>query len=95
MILPHPRQAAVHATHIPATCDSIEGRLPVISCPTLVIWGKKDQRQERGPRMVAAIPDSDLCVIPGAGPRTQLAAPDVLAWTLSTFVARLELCQAA
>ena len=95
LILSHPGQAAVHATHIPATYDSIEDRVPGISCPALVIWGIKGHRQESGPRVVAAIPDSDLCVIPGDGHHAHLAAPDVLAEALSTFLARVELRQAA
>ena len=90
LILSHPREAAAHATNIPAQYDSIEDRLPEISCPTLVIWGKKDPRQERGPRMVAAIPDAELCVIPDAGHHAQFEAPEVLAEALTKFLARVE-----
>jgi pimeloyl-ACP methyl ester carboxylesterase len=95
LILSHPREAAAHATQIPAQYESIENRLPEISCPTLVIWGERDPRQERGPRMVAAIPDSDLCVIPDAGHHAQVEAPGLVAEAVSDFLVRLELSDAA
>jgi len=90
LILSHPRQAAILATNIPAQYESIEDRLPEISCPTLVVWGERDPRHERGPGMVAAIPDSDLCVIPDAGHHAQVEAPDALAEAVRQFLARVQ-----
>ena len=95
LILSHPREAAALVADIPAQYKSIEDRLAEISCPTLVVWGEKDPRRERGPRMVAAIPDSDLFVLSGAGHHAHLETPEALAHALRDFLARLDLSEAA
>jgi pimeloyl-ACP methyl ester carboxylesterase len=88
-MLAHSRAAMPHATHIPATYDSIESRLGAINCPTLIIWGEEDVRASWGPRMAELMPNAQLLTVPGAGHHVTLDAPDVVGAAMSEFLARL------
>ena len=61
--------------------------LPVISVPTLLLWGELDVRS---PLSVArafqeAIPETELVVIPGAGHVSNLQAPEAFQQAVRTF----------
>jgi pimeloyl-ACP methyl ester carboxylesterase len=61
--------------------------LPQIVVPTLLIWGELD---ERSPVTIAheldqAIPDTELVVIPGAGPISNLEKPEMFNEAIRKF----------
>jgi pimeloyl-ACP methyl ester carboxylesterase len=67
----------------------LSGFLPRIAVPTLLIWGEQDVRS---PLRVAcefhaAIPDSQLVVIPGAGHMSNMERPDDFNRAVLSFVA--------
>jgi pimeloyl-ACP methyl ester carboxylesterase len=89
-MLRHPREAMPLATRVPATYRSVTDQLPLIACPTLVVWGELDAGAFRGPGMIAAIPDAELVVIPGAGHLATLEAAPEIAAAISRFLARID-----
>lgn len=89
LMLSHPREGMPGATRIPTTYDSVEDRLSEIKCPTLIIWGEHDMRASWGERMAAAIPDSRLEILKGAGHHVTLDAPQEVADAIAGFLADL------
>lgn len=64
--------------------------LPQIDCPTLVMTGELDQwsppAQHRD--IAAALPASELVIVPGAGHMLPLEAPDAVNAAIATWLAR-------
>jgi pimeloyl-ACP methyl ester carboxylesterase len=59
-----------------------------IAAPTLLVWGDRDSyflRPEQE-RLLAAIPDSRLVVVPGAGHATHWERPSDVAAEIAAFV---------
>ena len=56
-------------------------RLAEISAPVLITWGRSDRvlPRSQGPRLQAAIPGSELRVLPGVGHVPMLDQPDLMA----------------
>jgi pimeloyl-ACP methyl ester carboxylesterase len=63
------------------------GELGQISVPTLIVWGDQDRFCPRGDQdaLVAATPDSQLLVYPGAGHALHWEEPDRFAADLVMF----------
>ena len=58
-------------------------RLHELTMPATVVVGERDPKfRELGERLVAALPDAELVVIPGAGHAVHLEAPEALARTI-------------
>lgn len=74
-----------------ALCRSMEEldlskALPHISCPTLVVCGRKDGANRKAARQLASqIPSAQLIIIPGAGHEVNTTAPVYFAELLCTF----------
>ncbi|KPL69454.1 hypothetical protein SZ64_15875 [Erythrobacter sp. SG61-1L] len=68
----------------------VESLLPTISCPTLVMTGSKDgwsgpaQHEE----IAAAIPTSELVIVPGSGHMIMAEAPDAVNAAIADWLAR-------
>jgi pimeloyl-ACP methyl ester carboxylesterase len=66
-----------------------ESLLPQIDCPTLVMTGNDDHWS--GPAqheaIAAAIPDSELVIVEGAGPMIQLEAPQAVNDAIASWLA--------
>ncbi len=67
-----------------------ESLLPRISCPTLVMTGELDtwSPPARHEGIAAAIPDSTLVIVPGAGHMLPLEAPEAVNEALAGWLAR-------
>jgi pimeloyl-ACP methyl ester carboxylesterase len=91
LILSHDRDAMPLATRIPASYDTVEGRLKGVACPSLVIWGADDVRADWGPRMVALMPDARLLTLPDCGHHVALDQPLATTAALSVFLDDLRL----
>ena len=68
----------------------LSGLLSRIAVPTLLVWGEEDARSPLrvAREFHAAIPDSQLVVIPGAGHMSNMERPDDFNRALLGFVAR-------
>jgi pimeloyl-ACP methyl ester carboxylesterase len=68
----------------------VESLLPHIACPTLVMTGAFDTwaGPEQHRRIAAAIPQSELAIVPGAGHMIQLEAPDAVNDAIARWLAR-------
>ena len=68
----------------------VESLLPRIACPTLVMTGELDTwsspEQHRG--IAAAITNSELVIVPGAGHMIQLEAPDAVNAAIARWLER-------
>ena len=68
----------------------VESLLPQIACPTLVMTGELDTwsgpKQHR--QIAAAIPNSELVIVPGAGHMIQLEAPDAVNSAIAHWLQR-------
>ena len=68
----------------------VESLLPNITCPTLVMTGSEDgwsppaQHEE----IAAALPNSELVIVEGAGHMIQLEAPDAVNDAIASWLAR-------
>jgi pimeloyl-ACP methyl ester carboxylesterase len=70
------------------TTYSVRDRLPEIACPTLVVWGERDQLLPVRDASVYAelIPDSRMVVYPDTGHLTMLERPAAFNALLSEFL---------
>ena len=68
----------------------VEDLLPQIACPTLVMCGSADgwSPPEQHERIAAAIPDSELVIVEGAGHMIQLEAPEAVNAAIARWLAR-------
>ncbi len=67
-----------------------ESLLPQIACPTLVMTGELDTwaPPAQHEAIAAAIPTSELVIVPGAGHMIQLEAPDAVNAAIARWLAR-------
>jgi pimeloyl-ACP methyl ester carboxylesterase len=91
VMLGHDRTALPLVTAIPSGYEDISDRLADIRCPTLIVWGEHDARASRGPQMAAAIPDSTLVEIEGAGHHVAVEAPEATTDAVERFLDGLDL----
>lgn len=72
------------------TRPDVEGLLPTISCPTLVMTGENDSWS--GPAqheaIATTIPNSELVIVPGAGHMIQLEAPEAVNTAITNWLNR-------
>ena len=83
-------RAAMHGL---VTADDAD-RLRGIAVPTLLVWGEHDSfflRPEEE-RLLAAIPDARLVVVPGAGHATHWDRPAEVAAEIAQFVQAMPVC---
>jgi pimeloyl-ACP methyl ester carboxylesterase len=68
----------------------VESLLPRIVCPTLVMTGELDtwSPPAQHAAIAAAIPQSELVIVPGAGHMIQLEAPDAVNAAIARWLAR-------
>jgi pimeloyl-ACP methyl ester carboxylesterase len=68
----------------------MESLLPRIACPTLVMTGEFDSWSppEQHRAIAAAIPNSELVIVPGAGHMVQFEAPDAVNAAIARWLAR-------
>ena len=68
----------------------VERLLPRIACPALVMTGERDTwaGPEQHRRIAAAIPNSELVIVPGAGHMIQLEAPVAVNAAIARWLAR-------
>jgi len=68
----------------------MEDLLPAISCPTLVMCGSEDSWSPPAQHeaIAAAVPDSELVIVEGAGHMIQLEAPDAVNEAIARWLAR-------
>jgi pimeloyl-ACP methyl ester carboxylesterase len=68
----------------------MESLLPQIACPTLVMTGELDtwSPPAQHAAIAAAIPNSELAIVPGAGHMIQLEAPDAVNAAIARWLAR-------
>jgi pimeloyl-ACP methyl ester carboxylesterase len=62
-------------------------RLTEVGCPVLVVWGERDRMvfAKGAERIVAALPDTDVELLPRCGHGPQIEEPDRLAELLAEF----------
>jgi pimeloyl-ACP methyl ester carboxylesterase len=79
--------AQIHALINRAETESL---LPQIACPTLVMTGELDtwSPPAQHAAIAAAIPNSELVIVPGAGHMIQLEAPDAVNAAIARWLAR-------
>jgi pimeloyl-ACP methyl ester carboxylesterase len=67
----------------------VETLLPQIACPTLVMTGELDSwaPPAQHAAIAAAIPDSELVIVPGAGHMIQLEAPEAVNAAITRWLA--------
>ena len=70
--------------------QEVEQLLPAIACPTLVMCGNADSWSPpaQHERIAAAIPNSELVIVEGAGHMIQLEAPDAVNAAIARWLAR-------
>lgn len=70
--------------------DPVEEKLPLVRVPTLVVRGAHDPivPQEWAERLVSALPDASLIVVPHAAHAVNFSHPDVLAGIVRTLAQR-------
>jgi len=68
----------------------MESLLPQIACPTLVMTGELDtwSPPAQHAAIAAAIPNSEMVIVPGAGHMIQLEAPEAVNAALARWLAR-------
>jgi pimeloyl-ACP methyl ester carboxylesterase len=68
----------------------VESLLPQIACPTLVMTGENDtwSPPAQHQAIAAAIPNSELVIVPGAGHMIQLEAPEAVSNAIAAWLAR-------
>ncbi len=68
----------------------VESLLPQIACPTLVMTGELDtwSGPEQHRQIAAAIPNSELVIVPGAGHMIQLEAPEAVNAAIARWLQR-------
>lgn len=68
----------------------MESLLPQIACPTLVMTGELDtwSPPAQHAAIAAAIPNSELVIVPGAGHMIQLEAPEAVNAAIARWLAR-------
>ena len=84
------REAYIACANAMSSRRSLLGDLGAISVPTLVICGEKDEPfLEPSRQMHAAIPGSELIIIPGAGHGPQMETPGEFNRALTEFLAKV------
>jgi len=84
------REAYIAGANGMASRRSVVGDLAKVSVPTLVICGEKDEPfLEPSRQMHAAIPGSELIIIPGAGHGPQMETPGEFNRALTEFLAKV------
>jgi Predicted hydrolases or acyltransferases (alpha/beta hydrolase superfamily) len=79
-------------TSFAALCDAflgldVEGRIDRITCPALVLYGERDLLVPgHAQRLAAAIPNSRLEVVPGAGHASAVEQPETMARSIARFL---------
>ncbi len=70
--------------------NEAESLLPTIACPTLVMTGSEDSWSPPAQHeaMAAALPNSELVIVEGAGHMIQLEAPDAVNDAIASWLAR-------
>jgi pimeloyl-ACP methyl ester carboxylesterase len=73
--------AAAMSWHPYTVNPRLLGRLPEVSCPTVVLWGEHDALipLRHGRLLAAGIPGADLQIVPAAGHLLALEHPEVFA----------------
>lgn len=72
------------------TMEPLWEQVSSISCPVMLVVGEKDKKfLAIAEQMSAAIPDSHIVVIPGAGHAAHLESPEVFAASLSDFLQQI------
>jgi len=68
----------------------VDSLLPAIACPTLVMTGAEDSWSPPAQHeaIAAAIPDSELVIVPGAGHMILLEAPDAVNAAIASWLSR-------
>jgi pimeloyl-ACP methyl ester carboxylesterase len=79
--------AQIHALVNRPEVDSL---LPRITCPTLVMTGELDTwaSPEQHRQIAAALPNSELVIVPGAGHMIQIEAPDAVNSAIARWLER-------
>lgn len=79
--------AQIHALVNRPEVDSL---LPRIACPTLVMTGELDTwaGPEQHRQIAAALPNSELVIVPGAGHMIQIEAPDAVNTAIARWLER-------
>ncbi|MXP42173.1 alpha/beta fold hydrolase [Altererythrobacter soli] len=79
--------AQIHALLGRPEVDSL---LPRIACPTLVMTGERDTwaGPEQHRQIAAALPNSELVIVPGAGHMIQIEAPDAVNTAIARWLER-------
>lgn len=79
--------AQIHALVNRAEMESL---LPQVACPALVMTGELDTWAGPGQhrKIAAAIPNSELVIVPGAGHMIQLEAPDAVNAAIASWLER-------
>ena len=84
-------QAAVGAALTEDVFAGPSARIPEITAPTLIIWGRDDAwipLETVGRRLAADIPKSELVVIPECGHVPQEEAPEIVAEAILEFLGK-------
>jgi 2-succinyl-6-hydroxy-2,4-cyclohexadiene-1-carboxylate synthase len=71
----------------PGAMQPLWSRLPELTMPVTAIVGERDAKYRKlGERMVAALPDAELLVVPGTGHAVHLEAPALVATAIAERV---------
>lgn len=83
--------AAYEATARAVFGIELEDRLPFVGCPVQVLWGERDAKapRELSARIVAAVPDATLTVVPGAGHLSNAETPGFFTAQVERFAESL------
>lgn len=91
IMLAHPREGLYAAAHAVFDRDDISDRIGEITAPTLVMCGELDTATvpDRSEQIAAAIPNSELVMIPAAGHHSAIENPAPVTVAIERFLATL------